>query len=61
VERIKHEFSLTPQKPQARRRYVKKKGKDWEEERLSMAVEYLDIVHRPVLRNGADFAINAQC
>ena len=38
VERIKHEFDLSPQKPKVRRRYVKKKGKLWEEERLSMAI-----------------------
>ena len=59
VERIKHDFGLTPQKPKVMRRYVRKKGEDWEEERLTMAIKYVDVVHRSVLRNGADFAINA--
>jgi hypothetical protein len=38
---------------------VKKKGEDWEEERLNLAIHYMDDVHRSVLRNGADFVINA--
>ena len=38
---------------------MKKKTEDWEEERLSMAIEYIDRVHRSVLRNGAHMAINA--
>lgn len=59
VERIKREFGLTPQKPKIRKRYVKKKGADWEEERMTMAIQYVDDVHRSVLRNGADFVINS--
>jgi hypothetical protein len=59
VERIKRDLGYSSQQPNIQRRYVKKKGKDWEEERFNMAIHYVDDVHRSVLRNGADFVINA--
>jgi hypothetical protein len=59
VERIKHEFHISPQKPDLRKKYMKKKGPEWEEARLQSAIEFIDNVHRSVLRNGADFVINA--
>ena len=59
VERVKREFNLTPQKPNIRKKWIKKKGREWEEERLSMAIAFIDDVHRSVLRNGADFVINS--
>jgi hypothetical protein len=59
VDRIKRDLKLTPQKPRLRKRLVRKKGQDWQEERLSMAIEYVDDVHRSVLRNGADLVINS--
>ena len=59
VERIKRDFGLSSQKTRVQKKYVKKKGPEWEEEKLTTAIEYLDDVHRSVLRNGAGFVINA--
>jgi hypothetical protein len=59
VDRIKKEFNLSPQKPKIQRRYVRKKGVDWEEERQNKAISYEDDVHQSILHNGADFVINS--
>ena len=59
VERINREFNLSPQKPRIQRRYVKKRGAEWEEERQSQAIAFEDEVHRSVLRNGADMVIHS--
>ena len=59
VERIKRDLRYSPQKPDIRRRCVRTKGVEWETERLSMAIQFIDRVHRSVLRNGSDWVINA--
>jgi hypothetical protein len=59
VDRIKKEFNLSPQKTNIQRRYVRKKGADWEEERQDKAITFEDDVHQSVLHNGADFVINS--
>ena len=37
---------------------MSKKGVEWETERLSVAIQFIDEVHRSVPRNGSDWVIN---
>ena len=58
VERIKRDLRLSSQKPKYVRRNVRVKGPEVDERREVECVEFVDEVHRSVLRNGARFVIN---
>jgi hypothetical protein len=59
VQRVKHDLHLSSQKPQIEKRYKRKKAPEDDEERLTTAIEFIDDVHRSVLRKGARMVINA--
>ena len=59
VERVKRDLHLSSQKPKIEKRYKRKRGPDDDEEKLTEAIEFLDDVHRSVLRNGARMVTNA--
>ena len=59
VERIKRDLHLSAQKPRFERKSKRIKGPEVEEKREVEAIEFIDDVHRSVLRNGARFVINA--
>ena len=59
VERVKHDLHLSSQKAEIEKRYKRKRAPEDDEERLSMAIEFIDDVARSVLRNGARMVINA--
>ena len=58
VERIKRDLRLSSQKPKYVRRNVRVKGPKVDERREVECIEFVDEVHRSVLRNGARFVIN---
>jgi hypothetical protein len=59
VERIKRDLRLSAQKPRFERKHKREKGLEVDEKKEWDAIEYIDDVHRSVLRNGARFVINA--
>jgi hypothetical protein len=59
VERVKRDLHLSAQKPRFERKNKRIKGPEVEEKRELEAIEFIDDVHRSVLRNGARLVINA--
>lgn len=59
AKRIKRDLHLSAQKPRFERKSKRVKGPEVEERRELEAIEFIDAVHRSVLRNGARFVINA--
>ena len=59
VERIKRDLHLSAQKPRFERKNKRVKGPEVEEKRKLEASEFIDDLHRSVLRNGARLVINA--
>jgi hypothetical protein len=59
LERSKHDLRHSLQRVKVGRRHKRKRGPEVDEARLTVAIQYVDDVHRSVLRNGARFVINA--
>ena len=59
AERVKRDLHLSAQKQRFERKNKRIKGPEVEQKRELEAIEFIDDVHRPVLRNGARMVINA--